>query len=65
MVADELKWEAKTDGLDTFPDLKLDCAVDERSEPAEVTIFDPEAENLATAWITIDYASGVALDQVP
>ena len=65
MAADELKWAAESGNLGTYPDVLLDCAVDEESEPSQVTIFDPQAEDIATAWITADYESGVALDQVP
>jgi hypothetical protein len=38
--------------IEDFPAIRLDCAIDESSDPPEVTIFDPDGDHAASAWIT-------------
>jgi len=64
MVADEVKRPEDGDTIDEFPEVHLDCAVDESSQPTRVTIFDPESEHVATSWISVDYDTGVSLQQI-
>jgi hypothetical protein len=41
-----------SDMIEDFPAIRLDCAIDESSDPPEVTIFDPDGDHAASAWIT-------------
>jgi hypothetical protein len=39
---------------DTLATAGLECLVDDEEDPAEVTVFSPEAERMTTEWITAD-----------
>jgi len=64
VTANYAKWAADTGQLESFPDRMLEFAVDETKTPAELTIFDPNWENFASSWITVDRDSGVRIDQM-
>lgn len=50
--------------LEALPRFELDYGVDDRREPAEVTIYDPLAEDVTTRWLTVDAAAAVDLAAV-
>ena len=52
MDAEKNERLGKRDMIEDFPAIRLDCAIDESSDPPEVTIFDPDGDHAASAWIT-------------
>lgn len=50
--------------LAASPRFDLECVYDDPSNPATLTIFSPESENLTTEWVTVDRASAVPLDRM-
>ena len=50
--------------LEDLPRFELDFGVDDRREPAEVTIYDPFADDVTTRWLTVDLGSAVDLADV-
>ena len=38
-----------SDMIEDFPAIRLDCAIDESSDPPEVTIFDPDGDHAEAA----------------
>lgn len=59
---------SSTDGavLDAarLPTFDLAYGVDDPDEPTTVTVYDPEAEDRSTAWISVDAAHAVPLEYV-
>ena len=53
-----------SDMIEDFPAIRLDCAVDESSDPPEVTIFDPDGDHAASAWITAAGDAVVSVEQI-
>jgi hypothetical protein len=64
MIAEEIKCPDEGDTIDEFPEMDLDCAVDESSTPTQLTIFDPGSEYVATSWISVDHDTGISLQQI-
>lgn len=50
--------------LNQLPAFDLDFGVDDRREPAEVTVYDPLADDVTTSWMTIDAPSAVDLADI-
>ncbi|MFB6301995.1 MAG: hypothetical protein ABEH78_03955 [Haloferacaceae archaeon] len=46
------------------PDIELCHLVDDPANPAELTIFSPEARSLATEWVTASRSAAVRLDEM-
>ena len=53
-----------SDMIEDFPAIRLDCAIDESSDPSEVTIFDPDGDHAASAWITAAGDAVVSVEQI-
>lgn len=51
----------ETDGLPTFD---LEFKYDDHDEPGAVTVFDSDAEEITTAWISAAVDDAVSLDQI-
>ena len=64
MTTDDCEKPKSESQLDEFPETGLDWARDDDHEPSQLTIFDPEGPNIATAWLTADADSAVSLDQI-
>lgn len=50
--------------LDALPRFELAYGVDDRREPATVTIYDPLAEDVTTSWLSVDAAAALDLADV-
>ncbi|MFB6122344.1 MAG: hypothetical protein ABEJ78_02655 [Haloferacaceae archaeon] len=50
--------------LEETPEFDLECIYDDPENPAELTIFSPESEDLTTEWITTDRSTAVPLEKV-
>lgn len=53
-----------TAGHDALPRFELDYGVDDRREPAEITVYDPSADDVTTRWLTADVEATVDLSDV-
>ena len=47
-----------------LPRFALDYGFDDASSPTAVTIFEPDAEDCSTAWLTMDTAHAIPLEDV-
>lgn len=50
--------------LEELPTFELGYGLDDPEDPSEVTVYAPEADALATSWITIDVGHAVPLEEV-
>ena len=50
--------------ISSLPTFDLDYGFDDPDDPKWVTVFAPAAEDVATAWLTIDADHAVALEDV-
>lgn len=50
--------------LESLPRFEFDHAVDDPQAPAEVTIYDPLADDPTTHWLSVDVGSAVDLADV-
>ena len=64
MGAEKNERLGKSDMIEDFPAIRLDCAIDESSDPPEVTIFDPDGDHAASAWITAAGDAVVSVEQI-
>ncbi|PSP24747.1 hypothetical protein BRC61_01385 [Halobacteriales archaeon QH_10_65_19] len=64
MIAEKIKCPNEGENIDEFPEMDLDCAVDESGAPTQLTVFDPGSEYVATSGISVDYDTGVSLQQI-
>lgn len=46
------------------PTFELECLYDDPTDPAELTVYAPEAERLATEWVTVDRSAAVSLEEI-
>lgn len=47
-----------------LPTFDLDYGMDDPDEPTSVTVFDPDAEDASTTWLTMDRRHAVPLEDV-
>ena len=52
------------DELAEMPTFELEWRYDDPSDPAELTVYDPEADRLATEWVTVDRSTAVSFDRI-
>ena len=64
MDAEKNERLGKSDMIEDFPAIRLDCAINESSDPPEVTIFDPDGDHAASAWITAAGDAVVSVEQI-
>ena len=64
MGAEKNERLGKSDMIEDFPAIRLDCAINESSDPPEVTIFDPDGDHAASAWITAAGDAVVSVEQI-
>lgn len=50
--------------LAEYPTFALAYGVDDASCPSEVTVFEPDAEDVSTRWISVDAAHAIPLERV-
>ena len=48
----------------SFPTFELEYLFDDADDPAEVTVFSPDGEDVTTHWITIDIDAAVPIEAV-
>lgn len=55
-----------TDVVDTarLPSFELEYGFDDEIDPSTVTVYDPDAEDVSTTWLTIDAGHSVSLEDV-
>lgn len=52
------------DELAAMPTFELECRYDDPADPAELTVYAPETERLATEWVTVNRSAAVSLERV-
>lgn len=50
--------------LSSLPTFDLDYGFDDPGDPKSVTVFAPDAEDVATAWLSMDARYAVPLEDV-
>lgn len=50
--------------LSSYPVFDLEYAFDQKEEPQEVTIHEPDADKMVSNWITMDVDTAVKVENV-
>lgn len=56
--------ESGSSGRDGLPTFELGYRYDDVSDPAEVTVYEADSEDVTTAWITASVEDAVRLDDL-